>query len=154
MQDGTNIKFFGTVLAKGTLAFYKKDLWNTVKQKLIGKEFEIVIRERFYPVTKDQHAFYRGGIIPTCMETEAFAGMTKDEIHEVFQAKFLSYEKQVSYRKKGAVRKKVQTFTLSTAQLSTKEMNTFIENVLDFLATLDIHPLTPEEYENKKYSNG
>lgn len=120
--------------------------------ELEGQEFEEVITKRMKVASRDQHGYYRGGIIPEALAHECFGGYTEDELHEVLANKFLSYyyTKMVPSVKYGTL-PTVITKTQSLSGISKEDMTVFIEKVIRFLAEQGIVVKTPEEYYYGKF---
>lgn len=140
----STINFYGTVV-NGEMMHYRPILLKQHLHTMEGKEFRLTVTERETDNTKDQHGFYRYGIIRvTCMQTELFAGWRQDEIHDFFSDRFLTTETSKEIGGKMVVFRKKR----STSNLSKKQMAEFIQNVISFLADHGIHPLPPEEYHH------
>ena len=151
MSSEPTIRFYGAV-KNGVREYLRPLLHQEMLKKLEGKQFEEVIQQRFEDESPNQHAYYRGGIIKaTCMEAEAFAGLSERDIHDIFANMFLTYVRPVVVRFNGEERTFEVSHTDSTGDLGKKRMSEFIDKVLNFLAEQSIFPLTPEEYFYGKY---
>lgn len=135
---------YGKVV-KGHLVFQYPELYQSVKNKLEGKEFDLVLKEKFKKVTLDQHGYYRAGIIREALRYESFGGWTEDELHDFFADMFL---KETVVKTIDGTQYPV-TSIRSTKDLSVQEMKEFIERVIQWLAEHDIVVLTPEQYYTK-----
>ena len=143
-----DIKHQGKVVG-GKISHYNLELYQQQLYELEGKEIVILIKERHKKITTSQQGFYRGGILPSCYNSEMFSHFdTKDDVHSnYFAPKFLSYIVPVKIKNEQYEIKKVKSLT----ELSDKEMSVFIERVLAECAELGIIVLSPEEYNNKYY---
>jgi len=143
-----HIRHYGRVV-KGKKVYYNPELYKKQMESLEGKEFEEVIKEKHKKPSLDQHAYYRGGILGTCIKYPYFEHFdNEDQIHDDFFAPmFLSYSVQVVTPNESYIVKKVR----STADLSKKEYAEFIDRVLTWCGQNEIHILTEEEYDSKFY---
>lgn len=126
------------------------ELYEKQIQSLEGRRFVEIISEVKQKPTQSQFGYYRGGILPTCYQSEMFSHLdNKDKIHELYFAKkFLTHvELLVLPNEKYEVQ-----ITRSLADLSDKEMSEFIERVLAECANLGIEVLPSEMYYNKIYN--
>lgn len=142
------VRHYGRV-HRGKKIYYNQPLFDRQIEALEGKEFVEIIKEKHKKPSLDQHGYYRGGILGTCMQTEYFAHFhNEDQIHEDFFAPmFLSYSVQVVTPKESYLQKKIR----STADLSRKEYSEFIEKVKGWCIENDIVILDADAYENKFY---
>lgn len=139
-------------IVNGKYVFYNPALHQKSLEMLEGKEFVLVLKEKFKKTSLDTHGYYRGGIILECMKYEMFGGWNEDEIHDFFAGMFLTYKKIKTLKlPDGKISAKEITNTISTGSLSQKEMNVFIESVIHWLANQGIVIHTPEEYYLGKY---
>lgn len=143
-------------MSKVTLRHYgkivngKKEYFNPILYKqqldaLEGQEFEEVIKKRFRKVSEDQHAYYRQGVLGTCIQSDQFMHFNKpDDIHnEVIAPMFLGY---TTRRELNGKVYEAQHVT-STADLSKDEMREFIDKVIAWLLMeFNIQILSPEQY--------
>lgn len=145
-----DIKHQGKVVG-GKIVHCNPDLYQQQLYELESKEIYILVKERHRKVTSSQQGFYRGGILPSCHNSEIFSYFdTKDDIHtNYFAPKFLSYIVPVKIKNEQYEVKKVRSLT----ELNDKEMSVFIERVLAECTELGILILSPEEYSNKNYNN-
>lgn len=143
-----SVKHYGKI-ENGKKIYYNIPLYKQQLQALEGMEFVEIIEEKPKKASVDQHNFYRGGILGTCIQTEYFSHFAnEDAIHEDFFAPmFLSYTVQVTTPKESKIVTKVR----STADLSKKEYSEFIDKVLNFCGENDIHVLPPEQYHSRYY---
>lgn len=143
-----NVKHYGRI-ERGKKKYYNPDLYQRQILSLEGREFCEVITERKKKPSTDQHAYYRGGILGTCIKTEYFAHFNDEEqIHEDFFAPmFLSYSVQIITPKESYIQKKVR----STADLSRKEYAEFIDKVIMWCAENGIEILSPDDYYQTYY---
>src|SRR3990167_8574980 len=79
------LMFLNDSLFKNILGFYE------------GKQVEVLVREKKKKVSKATHAYYRGVLLPACMNSEVFGGWKIEEIHAYFASKHLKdiQEKEV-----------------------------------------------------------
>jgi hypothetical protein len=143
------LRHFGKV-ENGEALYFDLNLYLSNLQLLEGKEFELVIDERFHETTRDEHAFYRGGIIPTMMQDENFRGWEKDEIHAYLTNRFLG---ETVVKELRGVLQEVRKVP-STANIGRKRMAQFITDVITWLGTMGIEVKDPEQYVLNKYSHG
>lgn len=144
------IRHYGRVKNR-KLHFDIPELYNRAVESLEGKEFCLTIKKKHKAVSQNKHAYYRGGILNVCYQSEMFSHLdNKDQIHELYFApKFLAYKKLLEIN--GA--KKEVTAVRSLADLSDDEMGEFIEKVIADCETelnLEIH--SPETYYSKFYN--
>jgi len=143
------LKHYGKVV-KGVMEFYRPQLLKSNLTELEGKEFELVLKEKYKGVSTDAHAFYRGGILGTALASETFGGWTKDEVHEHFVEMFLSYaDTKKIITRNGTVNVPIQKIK-STSALSSKAMKEYCDQVIRWLAQHDIIVLDPDQYELSK----
>lgn len=117
--------------------------------ELEGKSGYDIIEEDFDPTTKDQFAYYYGGIIKAvCMQTEMFAGNEETEIDDHFRDLFLTYRKMISIN--GKHREVVKQDHLSS--LGKKKMAEYITKVIAWLGNEGIECPEPNEFIIKKYT--
>ena len=140
------IRHFGQI-NNGELQLFNLGLWGNQIRELEGKEIYVEVRERPKNVTTDQHAYYRGAILPECLQYETFGGWEKQEVHEFFVDMFLSYTK---VKIMNGIAKEIKVVP-STADISRKEMAEFIEKVLGWLAMEGIYIMSPEQYNVSKF---
>ena len=137
------------IIHKGTIQNGKKiyDFPNVYQAKLDqleGKRFEETLELEHEKVTKDQWAYLYGGIIRgTCMKSEMFSKWTFDEIRESLVEHLRTGIKIVIKDGKSFPEK----YEDDLKQYSVQEMSSYIEDVLNFLGELDIHPLPPDYYK-------
>lgn len=136
-------------IENGRIIHYNEELYQQQLQALEGKEFVLVIEERHRKPSPSQQGFYRGGILPSCHNSELFFHFDKPEdIHtDFFAPKFLGYTTVVQLPHEKYEQKHVK----SLADVTDKEMTAFIDRVLAFCAENDIVILEPDNYLNKKY---
>jgi hypothetical protein len=145
------IRHYGRIV-NGRKEYYNPTLYKQQMDSLEGQEFEEVIKKRFHKVSTDQHNFYRGAILGTIIQHDAFIYFDKpDDIHEdVIAPRFLGYIKTVTINNKTEEIKHVK----STATLSKEEMSEFIDKVINWLAMeFGIVILSPEQYYLSLHTN-
>jgi hypothetical protein len=136
------LKHYGRVV-EGKRKYYNEHLHTQVINEMEGHEFEEVIKTRHRKVSKDTHGYYRGGILPTCMQSEMFAHVdNQDDIHDFFVGKYLTITKVIEVGGEYYEFKKAY----STGEISQEEMNEFIEKVQAWCFTHNITLLDPEQY--------
>lgn len=128
----------------GKLFFDLPKLWQHNVDKLDGKRFEIIIDKEWERPSKSQYGYYYAGIIrATCMKTTLFEGYSEDEIHETL-LHLVRSQKKILVKKDGS--EEITIVKANFRRYSRDEMATYINDVLNWLATEDIHPLAPERY--------
>jgi len=149
MSSKPLIKHYGRII-NGRKDYYNKALYYQQIALLEGKEFEEVIKIRHKKVTNDQYAYYFGGILTTCFESELFHAFSKAaDVHTYFEYKFLSYDVMMEV----GDNKQVITKYKGLSELNKQEMSTFMERVIHHCREdLKINILTPEEYLTENYS--
>jgi hypothetical protein len=111
---------------------------------LEGKRFEETLEAEHEKVTNDQWAYLYGGIIRgTCMKSDIFSKWTFEEIKENLVKHLRTGIKIVIKDGKSYPEK----YEDDLKQYSIQEMSIYIEDVLNFLAELDIHPLPSDYYK-------
>jgi hypothetical protein len=139
-----------TVLHKGTvrngiIVYDYPKLYSGKLKSLEGKRVDVSLELEHEPVTKYQWAYYFGGIIKgTCMKSTAFAGWTYDEIHQAIVAHLRTNTKVVVFPDGS---ENILRYVDDLKQYSVGQMAVYIEDVLNFLAEKDIHPLPPDHYK-------
>ncbi len=129
--------------------YYNPELYLKQLQQLDGKEFEEIIKEKHIKPSTSTHGYYRGGIISTCLVSEKFGGWTEDEVHKYFTNKFLKTVIEKVFESTGDI---IELFYIrSTSELTQKEMNDYIEQVVADLTFEGIEVLSPDEYNLQKY---
>jgi len=143
------LKHYGRILPNGNISFYNPELWTEQRQALAGKEFEIVIKERYKRPTVNQFGYYFGCILGVCLTCNQFSHyQTRDEIHkEVFSPLFLTYKVKVIVGKKSWMK----DVTRSLTELTKNETSDFIQNVLNFCAQEGIEIPEADNYVDKFY---
>jgi len=112
---------------------------------LEGKRFEETLELEHEKVTSLQWGYYYGGIIKgTCMKTETFRGWPYKDIEEAIRKHLRTTDKVVVFPDGS---QNVMQYTDDLRQYSKDEMVIYIEDVLNFLAEKDIHPLPPDYYK-------
>ena len=143
------IKHYG-IIKNGVKQYYNNELYRGQMQSLEGKEFVELIKPVFKKVSMSQNNYYRGGILPTCYQSEMFSHLDKkDDVHEFYFApKFLTLVKVVEI----AGEQREITITRSLADLSQDEMREFITKVLIDCEMNGIIVGSPQDYYNKFYN--
>ena len=142
------VKHYGRIKA-GKLIFDIPDLYRQQVLELEGQNVVMEIKKRHEKPTLSQYAYYRGGILIACYQSEMFSHCDKkDDIHDdYFAPKFLSYKKIVEFKGE----KKEITKERSLADLSKDEMKDFITKVLIDCDMNEIQVMPPETFYNKYY---
>jgi len=141
---GLTVRHYGKI-ENGKKIYFNPELYKSQIDGLEGQEFEEVIKKRFHKVSTDQHHFYRGAVLKTAHQHEAFSYFNKaDDIHDdVIAPMFLSHIKPITL--KGRTWDKIEY--ISTSSLSKEEMSIFIEKVIAWLSVeFNITILSPEDY--------
>lgn len=143
-----DLKHYG-LIKNGKKTYFNPELYYGQLRQLEGKEFCEVISEVKKRPSTNLNNYYRGGILPTCYQSEKFSWMdNKDQIHDdYFAPKFLSYVKLIMIDGKP----KEITMIRSWAELSMKEATEFVEKVIADCEMDGIHIMEPSEYYNKYY---
>lgn len=136
----------------GTLIHYNFPLYSQTLSSLEGKEFDLIIKEKHKRVSLDTHGYYRAGIVKECMNYEMFGGWSEDDLHSFFADMFLKYTKMlIVNHDNGTTTQREITRIQSTSELNQKEMNEFIDKVVQWLAEHEIIIQSPESYYLGKY---
>lgn len=142
------LKHYG-IIKNGERLYYNKQLHAANIKSLEGQEFEEVIKLKTKKVSSDFHAFYRGGIIKECLQYEMFGGWTKEEVHDFFAKKYLSYEvDEKIIDEQGNTKLHRVSKIRSTSDLNSKEMSEYCEKVIRWLAYHSIIIKDPEQYKS------
>ena len=146
-MDELILKHRGKV-CEGKLHFSNLSLYQANIDELEGKEFEIQLIERVTDVTKNQHNYYNGIILPYALKHESFGGWTKQELDKALKTMFLKEEKT---KELNGIPMKV-THIPSKAGIGKNKMKKYISLVIVFLAKQGV--VVPEEYDpTKKYAD-
>lgn len=139
MSADNDLEIWQHGFVKGsTLTPYNPTLHSHVLQHYSGQEVEYCIRKKRSKPTLESHAYYRGVILPVCIQSEIFGGWTLDRVHKFFANLFL---KDVTTEEvKGQIYTNVDV--RSTSNISKKRMGEFIDAVRSWLADYDI--ITPD----------
>lgn len=144
----TEYRHYGKVTASAQLAFNNYSQFENELKILSGKEFEIIIRERFIPASTDQHGYYRGGVIREALNHEDFGGWSEDDVHDYYAEKFLTF----SIHRILAGKVIEYAIIESTAHLGKKRFAVYIQQVIDDLWNEhQIEVGAPEDYVIGKY---
>ena len=128
MSEDIEVRQIGFI--KGfKLVPYDQNLYNNILGYYNNKQVELTIRERRKKISTNTHGYYRGVLIPTVLSTEAFGGWDRHKVHKFFAHMFLKDIETIEVRGKIYI---IETI-LSTAKLSQKEMNLFIDKVREYL---------------------
>ena len=119
---------------------YNEKLHNNVIGQYEGKQVEYCIREKKKKVSTSHHAYYRGVLLPSCMNAEVFGGWEKEEIHQYFANEFLKDVKTKEIKNGACIITKI----LSTSELTSKQMNEFTEKVIRWMEQENINVPKPE----------
>src|SRR4051812_44470344 len=144
------VRHYGKVDDAARLQFFNSELWHQQLISLRGKNFELIISERFRKPSRSQINYYFGGICGSCFQSEDFSQLDKaDDVHyHYFSPKFLSYSIEVIVKGQKTIVRKERSLT----DLSYTEMTEFIERVkIHCESELGIRILTPDEYYDKHY---
>lgn len=136
------------IVTNGKRVYDRPEIKQAILAELEGKRFEEIIQKEHVDKTGKQLAYYFGGIIAgTLMKMEMFKGQTKTEIDLDLKRLLRPYQKVFKENGKLIIKEMYDDI----AEYNIDEMSLFLEDVLNFLASHDIHPLSPEEYNLKKY---
>ena len=111
---------FEAIIKKGKVIFNNVDLFNGFLISLEGKEVEVIVRRRKKSRSMPQNAYYWAVVVKLVSET---TGFTDEEAHIALKMMFL----QDRTRKIPTLR--------STTELSTTEMEFYLENVRHWAST-------------------
>ena len=137
-----------TGIVKGfKLTFFNEPLYGNILGYYNNKQVEVCIREKRKKVSPETHGFYRGVILPICLQSEMFGGWKINEIHDYFASKYLADIKEKILNGNTII---IKT-TLSTGGISQALMNQFIENVRQELEENQIS--TPDPIKNGNQKN-
>jgi len=144
-------RHFGLV-KKGNLIYYNTDLLQQSIKDLEGKEFELVLKEKYKKASEDAFGYYFGGIIQEALKYEIFGGWTKEEVDDFFSDMFLSYTKTLCIKPTNGFEEfKTIRKVESKSNLSSKRMKEFTEKVIVWLAENGIIVQSSENYLLGKY---
>lgn len=133
------------ILNNGKLIHDFPKVYKAKIDSLEGCRFELILEREHEKVTPSQWAYYYGGIIRgTCMKSETFSGWTFKEIHEAILKHLRTNTKVVIFPDGSET---LMEYTDDLKQYSKLEKSKYIEDVLNFLAEKDIHPLPPDYYK-------
>lgn len=142
------VRHYGKVI-KGTLRPENYKLWYHQLQALEGKEYELVIKERFRKASNDQFGFYFGGILTSCFESEFFSHLDKpQDVHDLyFGPKFLTYKviKVIGGKQVEVVKER------SLSSLSKIDLADLIDRAIADCEMNGIRILSPHEYQLTQY---
>jgi hypothetical protein len=143
----TLIKLKG-IVTNGERVYDRPEMKKMVLDELEGKRFEEIIKKEHIAKTDQQLAYYFGGIISgTCMRNEMFGGWSKDDVDHHLRSVVCAYKEIRIVNGKPTITERVD----SLSEYNVDQMVLFLEGVLQYLSTMDIVPLPPNEYELKKY---
>ena len=146
-EKTTLIKLRGTV-ENGKRMYDHPELKTAILQELEGKRFEEIIKKEHAEKTINQLGYYFGGIIAgTCMKMNIFGGWTKSEIDIHLRTILRSYKAVRIVKGKATIEDRYDDI----GEYSIDDMSLFLEDVISYLATENIFPLAPEDYNLKKY---
>src|SRR3972149_4596934 len=141
-----DIQIWQQVYVKGfKLNFYDESLHANMLGFYEGQQIEFCIRRKKKKVSSNTHGYYRGVLLPVCLNSNIFGGWRIDDIHDFFADKFLGDIKTKQFEGRNIIIRSVR----STADLSQEEMNQFINEVRQFLEEHEIK--TPEPIKAKSY---
>jgi len=145
----TDIRHYGRI-ENGKKIYYNQSLYDSQIQALEKKEFVEVIKQVHKKPSVNSYNYYRGGILPTCYQSEMFCTLNnKDEVHTLYFApKFLSYKVMSNIGGKQIE----TTITRSLADLNQEEMTEFISKVKNECRELEIPVGEPQDYYSKFYN--
>lgn len=104
-------------------------------------------------ISNDTYAYFFGGIVRTALQFERFGGWNEDDFRIWYENKFLSTRRALeTYNDGGTIKQRVIiTSKGDIRDLNQKQMNKFIEDVINDLALEGIIILTPEQYNLERY---
>jgi hypothetical protein len=138
-------------IVNGAAAYYNYPLFAQSLAELEGKEFDLIIKEKYKKVSLDTHGYYRGGVIKEALKYEIFGGWDEDMLHDFFASEFLRQVKVFQLQKEDGIHQAPITSIRSTSSLSQGEMNEFVDKVIRWLANEGIVIHSPEQYYLDKY---
>lgn len=136
------------IVENNRLKFDRIKLFDAEVAKLEGQRFELTLAKEYARPTRSQFAYYFGGIIKgTCMKTTLFEGWTYREIDDHIRTELRNHHKILVLP---TGKEKVSVATDDIENYTKEEMTLFIDDVLNYLATLEIFPLGPDQYKYDK----
>lgn len=129
------------------LVSYNPLLHNNVLKHYEGKEVEYCIRLKKKKPTLESHGYYRGIILPVCLQSELFGGWTLDRVHSFFANLFLKDVITEEVAGQVHIIQKVR----STSGISKKKMGEFIDQVRGWLSEQSIN--TPDPVKQQNHDN-
>jgi hypothetical protein len=132
------------IVVNGRIEYDRPNIYIEKVNSLEGERVDVIIEKEKKFKTNSQLGYYFGGIIETCLVTNAFEGWTKDEIDKYFRKKHLRYDRFFVHPI--TQKEYYTTFYRQLEDLSVDEMKKFIDDVLNEIAEMEIYPLTPDEY--------
>lgn len=150
MIDFKSRILFKGKIENGKVLFDYPTLFESRKSMLEGNRFQMTFDAEEKPKTPSQLGYYFGGIIEaTCMQSTAFEGWTKDEIHEYLVKRLRSYPKELHYPDG---HKEIENCTEEVRDYKMDEWAKYIDDVIRYLTMHhQITPLSPEDYKYEKY---
>ena len=142
------------LIRNGRFVWDRPEVVTKAMEALEGKRIKASFEEEDNDISRSQFGYYFGGIIRnTCLRSEIFKGWSVEEIDNHFRTKFLSLQNMKEMKlPDGRIRLVRIISHMSFEDISKDEMTEFIEKVIEELNSHDIHPLSPDEYNLKKYS--
>lgn len=137
-------------MENGKATFDRPEMFQEKVKQLEGKRFEMMLEPEYEPISKSQRAYYFGGIIKAeLMNSNAFAGLSEREIHQILLKQLRSYHRTIKTNSGDEISVE---FVDDFARFSKEEMATYVDEVINFLAMeFSITVKTPDEYKVNQY---
>jgi len=132
----------------GKFIWEEKDMFEYIRMNLEGKRGYAIIELVTGDITPNQYAYYFGGIIrKECMVSNAFQGLSENEVHQVLFAELRSSVKGIK-QLDGTT--KLITVSEDFAAYKKEDMRKYIEELIPHLK-LD-YRINVKPAENYKYN--
>lgn len=142
------LRHTGKVDKRGIPMFNNPTLYHTHVNSLIGKEFELIIREKPKDTTPEQLNYYFGVILKVAYQSESFGHYNQSsDLHKELIAKMFLTDYEVKIKDGKKVLKQITT---SLGDMTRQETAAFIEKAKIFFESEGITYLEKENYYLKK----
>jgi hypothetical protein len=122
-------------VSNGALQLWDLEKYQHDIERHDGCDIRLIIVEDVPNHTTEQMRTFRGHITDCALQAEDFGGWTKQEFQEAMKYQFLRETKDV--KQPDGSYKEIERVP-SLGDLNIKQMSEFIENVINFLAELEI----------------
>ena len=134
----------GEVTQEAKLRFDNPEMWERNRKELIGKRFELRLKEEEYKKSKEQLGYlFRGIIRGECCNSNDFTGWTEKEILHHLECELSTYLQSVRKLDGTEVKKE---YILTVKSMGKKQLTIFIEKVIIYLSELGINVKEPKVY--------